>query len=146
MRIEQGSGVMKAATMVLMVMALGLNSVAVALDIGGALDKAAQTAQKAQTTVKSARQPASAGTVPSGAVPLMRQVDKRLDRMDLMLSDESAKNGKEYRVKEAAFCLRQAQQGSPGSGFAPRTHCRRGEENRGAQGRDERRRPAGEAD
>lgn len=69
--------------------------------IGNALNKTLQG-------VDTANQAVGAATVPSGATVLLRQVDKSLDRMDRMMSEEGAKYDKDYRSKEAAASLAEA--------------------------------------
>jgi hypothetical protein len=72
--------------------------------IGGVLNKALQGVDKANQAAGAV----ATTTVPSGAVVLLRQVDKSLDRMDRMMSEEGAKSDKDYRMKEAAACFAEA--------------------------------------
>lgn len=50
-------------------------------------------------------------TTPSGAIPFLRQVDKSLDKVDKMLSEEGAKLDRYYRTKEASARLKEAKEG-----------------------------------
>lgn len=70
--------------------------------IGGALNKALQGVDRANQAVDAAK----TASVPAGATVLMQQIDKSLDRMDLMMRDEG--RDKDYRSKEASSRLAEA--------------------------------------
>ncbi|MBN1866556.1 hypothetical protein JW916_04615 [Candidatus Sumerlaeota bacterium] len=53
---------------------------------------------------------ATGGDIPSGAATLLRQVDQKLDRLDKMMSDESANYDKDYRVEAATSHLKEARE------------------------------------
>lgn len=85
---------------------LGLSDTVGAVDFGGGLSKAT-------TLFQNAKEDATAvvtGSVPSGAVIYLRQVDQALDRMDRMMSDQTGNYNKDDRAKSAEAALREARE------------------------------------
>jgi hypothetical protein len=72
--------------------------------IGGALNKALRDVDRANRAVGTA----TSAAVPSGAMLLLREVDKSLNKMDRMMSEEAANYDKDYRGKEASASLAEA--------------------------------------
>ena len=92
------------AVMAVFAIAQSQNLFAAGLDVGGALGRV-------KGAVDAVTQPAGGAAVPSGAVELFRKVDQNLAKVDSMLSGENANYDKDYRMKEAAARLLEAQEG-----------------------------------
>ena len=83
---------------------LGSSDMAAAVDLGGGLGQGTKLIQNTKEGVSAA----ATGSVPSGAVSYLGEVDRALDRMDRMMSDQTGNYNKADRAKSVEAALQEA--------------------------------------